>query len=655
LNHRMVICRVTFILCKKKVIGNKAYNLVRMTVGGFPVPPGFIIHRNETLADLQLRTLYDKFIKSGKASVRSSSSNEDGEKNSGAGFYKTILDLQFEEISPAIQAVRQQANTQETMPIIVQEYIKAKLSGVAFSIDPVHGTDNVYLEYNAGGCDSVVSGHITPKAKSFDKNNIQKDKLLPKELVQHIIHLEIFFGLPVDVEWCIDDQGKIWILQCRPITTIPRGCYQYAWSTREPLWAMHLAFNVRCNEIENRYSRIYSHKEIIYTRDKSGVFDCYIGLVDNISALKYVANKTNQEYVRPREIEVIKSIDSILRGKSILERYDFLSGLYCKLIRCYMRSEPIATDVLERYVALYLSSKDINILLSSGNDDLIFCEQYDFSNINQSDEKALLAHIKKYPYLSINCVKKDEVVSKLKKLKKSHGMRVNKKRHAAVVVPGSISKAVEHLKSLSSERMLVKNGWAGVYFYMMDLMEWISNTFNESQDDLYHYYLSDEIKRLITSGVTLTEDEKRTRQMGVIMKSVDGEAPFASVQFGDYLNMPAVEKTANANGWLLHGKATIKKKIKGEVKLVDYDAIDNDSVYLKKIVVTEMAQPNMVPIFRHSAGLITNEGGVLSHACIISREYNIPCIVGTKNATQILRDGDRVIMWPDGRITYDNE
>lgn len=64
-----------------------------------------------------------------------------------------------------------------------------------------------------------------------------------------------------------------------------------------------------------------------------------------------------------------------------------------------------------------------------------------------------------------------------------------------------------------------------------------------------------------------------------------------------------------------------------------------------------MTQPNMVALFRKCKGIITNEGGVLSHACIIAREYDIPCIVGTSNATTVLMDGDEVIMWPDGHIT----
>ena len=45
-----------------------------------------------------------------------------------------------------------------------------------------------------------------------------------------------------------------------------------------------------------------------------------------------------------------------------------------------------------------------------------------------------------------------------------------------------------------------------------------------------------------------------------------------------------------------------------------------------------------------SIGIITNQGGIASHAAIISRELKIPCIVGTKNATKIIKTGDIIMM-----------
>lgn len=62
------------------------------------------------------------------------------------------------------------------------------------------------------------------------------------------------------------------------------------------------------------------------------------------------------------------------------------------------------------------------------------------------------------------------------------------------------------------------------------------------------------------------------------------------------------------------------------------------------ILVTSMTSPEFVPAMRRSAAIITDEGGITCHAAIVSRELNIPCVIGTKNATKLLKDGDMVIV-----------
>lgn len=57
------------------------------------------------------------------------------------------------------------------------------------------------------------------------------------------------------------------------------------------------------------------------------------------------------------------------------------------------------------------------------------------------------------------------------------------------------------------------------------------------------------------------------------------------------------------------------------------------------ILVTKMTNPDWVPYMRIAGAIVTDEGGMTCHAAIVSRELGIPCIVGTKNATQILANG----------------
>lgn len=61
-----------------------------------------------------------------------------------------------------------------------------------------------------------------------------------------------------------------------------------------------------------------------------------------------------------------------------------------------------------------------------------------------------------------------------------------------------------------------------------------------------------------------------------------------------------------------------------------------------EVLVTGMTRPEFVPLMKKAIAIVTNEGGITSHAAIVSRELDKPCIIGTKNATQLIHDGDLV-------------
>jgi len=80
--------------------------------------------------------------------------------------------------------------------------------------------------------------------------------------------------------------------------------------------------------------------------------------------------------------------------------------------------------------------------------------------------------------------------------------------------------------------------------------------------------------------------------------------------------------------------------IKGEVNIV----IDPDKADFKKgqIMVTSMTRPEFVPLMHLAKAIVTDEGGVTTHAGIVSRELGIACIVGTRSATKVLKSGDMI-------------
>lgn len=68
----------------------------------------------------------------------------------------------------------------------------------------------------------------------------------------------------------------------------------------------------------------------------------------------------------------------------------------------------------------------------------------------------------------------------------------------------------------------------------------------------------------------------------------------------------------------------------------------NENFTPGKILVTTMTRPDFIHLIKKAKAIITDEGGITSHAAIVSREFNIPCIIGTKNGTRMLKTGDRV-------------
>ena len=70
------------------------------------------------------------------------------------------------------------------------------------------------------------------------------------------------------------------------------------------------------------------------------------------------------------------------------------------------------------------------------------------------------------------------------------------------------------------------------------------------------------------------------------------------------------------------------------------------------ILVTKMTNPDMVPAMRRAAAIVTDEGGITCHAAIVSRELGIPCIVGTGNITELVRDGDKISVDATHSIVY---
>lgn len=92
---------------------------------------------------------------------------------------------------------------------------------------------------------------------------------------------------------------------------------------------------------------------------------------------------------------------------------------------------------------------------------------------------------------------------------------------------------------------------------------------------------------------------------------------------------------------ILKGIAASKGVAEGMVCVVE-SVKDIERFQEGSILVAELTEPLMVIMMNKAAAIVTNKGGITTHAAIVSRELGIPCVTGTKEGTTILKDGMRV-------------
>ncbi|MFA5931450.1 MAG: PEP-utilizing enzyme [archaeon] len=92
----------------------------------------------------------------------------------------------------------------------------------------------------------------------------------------------------------------------------------------------------------------------------------------------------------------------------------------------------------------------------------------------------------------------------------------------------------------------------------------------------------------------------------------------------------------------LRGMTGNKGKIVGKARVILDAKKEEYKLQMGDILVTSMTRPEFLPLMNKAAAFVTDEGGITCHAAIVAREMNKPCIISTKTATQIIKDGDLI-------------
>lgn len=260
------------------IVGNKARNLAHLYNLRFPVPDGFVVttvaydqyvgpighelmelmwdattsterrQRYERVKErilgidipaYDLNALLSNYRRlNSLAAVRSSSSSEDSEAHSFGGQHDSYLRVTEEGLPTAVKScwaslftprsivyrklAQLPKDQRQVMAVLIQRFIEPSVSGVTFTRNPVTGDEETVVEYKEGDAEKVVRGEMIPKKAVIRGKDIRMDDESYKALMQEIAEtcqaVESVFGQPQDIEWAVDKENKLYVIQARPLT-----------------------------------------------------------------------------------------------------------------------------------------------------------------------------------------------------------------------------------------------------------------------------------------------------------------------------------------------------------------------------------------------------------------------------------------------------
>jgi phosphohistidine swiveling domain-containing protein len=242
-------------------IGGKAGVLGELLAEGFPVPAGLVITAETFAVDGWETSLARAARKLGAQlfAVRSSSAAEDLADASYAGLYETYLNVKVDGLSDAVRRCFAAAAAERVsayharhgggagaMAVLVQAMVDPVAAGVAFTAHPVTGDrQQTVITAVPGLGEPLVSGEaageewiVTAHGATATRPNPGAGQVLTGAQATAVAGLAgriaERYGMPQDVEWAVDRDGRLWLLQARAMTAVPEPV---SWAAPGPgLW-----------------------------------------------------------------------------------------------------------------------------------------------------------------------------------------------------------------------------------------------------------------------------------------------------------------------------------------------------------------------------------------------------------------------------------
>jgi phosphohistidine swiveling domain-containing protein len=730
-------------------MGGKARNLHELLIKDFPVPKGFVLF--EESDDLEAAV---QKIGGFPVAVRSSGALEDLAGASFAGLYETFLFVRsMDELKKAIRdclaskdsdRVRDYLKTKGipytsetlTMSVLVQKMVEAKIAGVLFTMNPINGyEEECYLEFCEGVGERLVSGHVTPSRVRFDwikeklileEINNEGSRISQKqlrELIDYSMKVQAHYGRPQDIEWAIDENGKVHILQSRPVTAYqPREDYPELTNADLKDGGVSARVCTPCMFSSYRDAMQISMgdylKKIRLLSSDEGVIWCYgaYGRVYwNAEAVKKGLMKIPdfKEEDFDRDLGVQKDYGkkgphrTTVNLGTIVGAIPVILGLGREFRDCLMMIEEFGPRFERRDREFKAALRRLSSM-SDGEFNPWMLEMMRFqqeternyyrtiyNNSNyQSEFKNLLKRLPAYQDFDevelmgeLHGVAHLDVQSGLARLKALEGEQYFKERDSFlslhyhhgpaeldITVPrwgenvvwvDELVRDYQEIKASGNSHFqdtvdrLTKN--LG-YFKRKKFLKMLG----ESREFLR---LREQMRSYSTRGYYLLrqgllEFGHRHKLLGnrvfmlelkeVVEKLLEPQGPWPDfmkkeILYQGYRNftppnefggtIEAMKAGTSASG--LKGLGCSPGEFTGMARVI-LDIHQTHDLTKEDILVTLFTDPGWTPVLARVGGVVTEVGGLLSHAAVIGREYGVPAVLNLIDATKLIKDGDMI-------------
>lgn len=643
---------------KKAAIGKKAENLLLLKEAGFDVPEFFVIPPSDFLDLTELQQQINE-IGGYPVAIRSSGVLEDLSDASFAGQYDTFLNVQtFTEACAKILGCRDSAKNVRVkeylqknslkeqdahVAVIVQRMINPKRAGVAFTMHPTRGKENLALiEWVDGLGEALVSGHATPHSIEIDLRQPAREAPLAEALIQ----IQDYFGRPQDVEWAVDQEHRLWILQSRDITKINFET-QETLVLKDPQLSKKtyapLAFEMVSRPLDGFAAEIAN---CLGVENIGSISEYRFGRF-YINASKILKILSEVDLIRPEKLGQMLGVDFSREKKNPsrltgIQKCVGLIRLGLFLLKQLLFSKTERLHLERKLAAFDLNDAFIDLELIHFRIRKLYFKAIFLNALVQGFVRRWLPWIKERDY-ALNSLPHRELARAILEMNaNSHDDFLTRFGHHAddeldwlaprwSEMGSEIIQRLEGMKSHTKAELKTSSRMRQILLLPLTFIPRITLREKECLKDLVTKSVA-KVRRTVLAhqgDLGLYKNEQ-------IKSKVLGFRNWSAPEVISHV--PSADTFSHG---ALQGLGATEGVVEGRVRVI-HSLSETEHLLKGEILVTRLTDPAWTPIFGKIPGLITEVGGVLSHAAIIAREYQIPAIVGLSDATRLLKTGDHV-------------